>query len=275
MSLSKSLLSRAKKYLTLDDTGKAKFLREAYEECQHSIPEIAEACGTYNNKIRRDLKRFGIHIRSRSEAQKLALASGRHEHPTQDKGHTEESKIKMSEKMSEVYDNLSDAAKKERSEAGKEQWNRKSKAEKELFIKTGQEHIREAAKHGSKLERFLHKELLKAGYQVSCHEVHMVKNQRLHIDLYVKDLATIIEVDGPSHERNVWGTKELTQTKTADAEKDALVLNLGMVLIRVKQTKSLSAKFKRDVLAELLATLERVKTKRPRGDNRYIVLGDK
>jgi hypothetical protein len=47
-----------------------------------SITALAKKHNTYENKIRRILLKNGVKLRDKSEAQKLALSSGRHSHPT-------------------------------------------------------------------------------------------------------------------------------------------------------------------------------------------------
>ena len=80
--MNNSLRLLAKKYNTLTDTQKKAFLNEAYHGADLSYPVIAEACGTYANKVRRDGVRLGIKSKDKSQAQKTALKSGRHKHPT-------------------------------------------------------------------------------------------------------------------------------------------------------------------------------------------------
>ena len=68
-----------------------------YQEEEWSTYQIAEKLGTYPNKIRRILKKNGIHLRTRSNAQKNALSSGRSSHPTAGTTMSEETKMKISD----------------------------------------------------------------------------------------------------------------------------------------------------------------------------------
>ncbi|HAI17825.1 MAG TPA: hypothetical protein DCM10_07330, partial [Xanthomarina gelatinilytica] len=74
-------------YSKLTDKEKKKFIKDNYIKKKLSFAQIAEIAGTYSNKIRRDANKFGINIRSRSQAAKVALNEGRSEHPTKGKGH--------------------------------------------------------------------------------------------------------------------------------------------------------------------------------------------
>ena len=102
----------------------------------------------------------------------------------------------------------------------------------------------------------------------------MLLNERLHIDLFLPDMATAIEVDGPSHFEPVWGEEALLRTQKADQQKTGLLLSNGFVLIRVKQQKGLSEKYKREILSSLTKTLDGIKKKYPSRENRYIEIGD-
>ena len=46
-----------------------------------------------------------------------------------------------------------------------------------------------------------------------------MRNNRLEIDLYVTDLQTAIEVDGPSHFEPVWGEENLIKNQRSDKQK--------------------------------------------------------
>ena len=69
-------------YEEMPDEEKRILLKQKYVKEKLSFSEIAKVLQTYSNKVRRDAKRLGIRIRSRSEAAKLALKSGRLKHPT-------------------------------------------------------------------------------------------------------------------------------------------------------------------------------------------------
>ena len=66
---------------------------QLYEEGR-STYQIAEHFDTYPNKIRRILTKKGVELKSRSQAQKNALKSGRATHPTSGKEANERRKAK-------------------------------------------------------------------------------------------------------------------------------------------------------------------------------------
>jgi len=272
--LPKSLIDTANQFDSLDKTTQEDFVCNAYSEHELSIPYIATLCNTYSNKIRRIILRSGRKIRDKSEAQRLALATGRHKHPTKDIGHSEITKERISEKQTEVWENLTDEEKEHRSSIGKAQWEAMPDHKKEEFRRKAGDAVRLAAKLGSKLERFLLRNLIGAGHRVDFHKEHLVKNERLQVDLFLPKLSVVVEVDGPSHFSPIWGQKTLVRNQRADAQKDGLLLGMGFCVIRIEQKRSLSAKFQRDILQKLLEQLEKIKDKFPSRAKRHITLGD-
>ena len=80
---------------------------ELYEEGQ-STYAIAESYGTYPNKIRRILTKNGINLKTRSQAQKNALNSGRAAHPTDGKERTKSERLKISSSVHKYWDSMSE-----------------------------------------------------------------------------------------------------------------------------------------------------------------------
>ena len=272
-NLPKSLINIASKYANLDDASKTKFLNHALQK-QLSIKAIAELCNTYPNKIRRDALSLGLSVPNKSQAQHLAIKSGRHKHPTKGIKRKEEVKVKISNGMAKAWKGFDDKELTRRAEISRQQWAEKSPEEqKQLREKAGQK-IREAAVHGSKLEHYLMHELIKAGYKVDFHREYLLPNERLQVDLYLPILKVALEVDGPSHFSPIWGEETLARNKASDATKNGLLLGMNLCVIRIKQKKYLSKKFKRDILAQLLELLKNISKKFPDKNNRYIELGD-
>jgi very-short-patch-repair endonuclease len=274
MSLSTDTLKQAKKYDKLNDDKKLAFINQAYHDECGSYQVIAEAVGTYANKIRRDARKLGVAPKTKSQAQSEALQSGRHKHPTKGTQRDEATKVKISETRSIAWENMSDAERKRLSNIGKEQWNNKSPAERRKLQQAAGDAIRQASQDGSKLERFLRKQLIKEGYYTEFHKKKVIKNVDLEVDIWLPKLNVAIEIDGPSHFEPIWGEKTLARNQRADAEKTGLILARGMVLIRLRQTKNISEKLKRDLLTALLETLEDVKKKFPPKHERHIIIGD-
>jgi very-short-patch-repair endonuclease len=225
-----------------NDTGETRlaYYNKQYHEKKKSWKEIADMLNTYPNRVRRDAKKLGVVSRSKSDAQKTALSEGRREHPTKGKKLSDETKLKISESQGKVWDSLTDAA-----------------------------GVQEAARSGSKVEKYLSDFLIEKGYRVDRHKEHFLKNEKFHIDLYVRDCITAIEIDGPSHFEPVFGEDRLQRRQAADSQKNGLVLSSGMALIRVKLLKRDSQRQFRKVAISVLEVLESIKNKFPAENERY------
>jgi very-short-patch-repair endonuclease len=243
-----------------------------YVEDHKSTYEIADHFQTYPNKIRRILVRHGFQLKNKSEAQKNALAKGAAPHPTKGTKRSSDTKLKISNAQGKVWDKLTNEEREYRSLIGKEAWNKKTDEEKEIFLRRAGDAIRSAAKNGSKMERFLLEELLAEGYRVEFHKTHWLQNAQLEMDLYLPELKTVIEVDGPSHFEPVWGYENLAKNQMSDTQKDGLVLKYGLVMIRIKQNKRLSQRYMRDTLNTLLDLLSNIGKSFPSEYERYYIL---
>ncbi len=274
-NLPESLKKAAEELLTFPEDEQVAFIDQLYSKYHLSYPEIAKIAGTYPNKIRRLATRSGIQSRDKSQAQKIALDTGRHSHPTKGKKHSEKSKLRISEAMATSWGNISDTERERRSQMAKDQWESMSIEEQEEFRRLASNAVREAAKNGSKLEHYLMTELIGLGYRVEFHKEHMVKNDRLQVDLFLPKLNTAIEVDGPSHFKPIWGDEVLKRNLKADAQKDGLLLGMGMCVVRIRQTKGLSEKYKRDLLNSLVVVVAEIEKKFPDRSKRHILLGEK
>jgi very-short-patch-repair endonuclease len=240
-----------------------------YKSGNYSTYELAEKFETYPNKIRRILRKNGVPLRSKSAAQKNALKKGRASHPTKGKSQSDATKRKISDSQGKIWDNMTPEERQKRSDNGKDAWNKKSEEEQSQLIRKAQDAIRESSKRGSKLERFLLDRLTEAGLRVEFHKDHWLKNQNLQVDLFIPELRTAIEVDGPSHFKPVWGMENLIKNQRSDQQKTGLILGSGLVMVRIRQDKKLSQRYQRKIIKRLFEVLDRVKEKYPEENERY------
>jgi len=240
-----------------------------YNSGNYSTYELAEKFETYPNKIRRILRKNGVSLRSKSDAQKNALKKGRASHPTQGKSQSETTRRKISDSQGRIWDDMNDEDRQKRSDNGKDAWNKKSEEEKHQLIRKAQDAIRESSKIGSKMERFLLHRLTEEGFRVDFHKDHWLRNQQLQVDLFIPALRTAIEVDGPSHFKPVWGMDNLIKNQRADRQKTGLILESGLVMIRIKQDKKLSQRYQRAVEHSLFELLNSIRDKYPKENERY------
>jgi very-short-patch-repair endonuclease len=238
-----------------------------------STHEIAETFGTYPNKIRRTLVSNGIELRNRSESRKAALDSGRAEHPTKGKVRTEEVKEKISMSMEKQWANLSKKEKIRRSKLGKEAWKNKTDADKAELHRKAAKALRDTIKNGSNPERLLRDRLTESGRSVELHKKGLIEGTKYEMDLYLPEIATIIEVDGPQHFKPVFGEKGLREYVKHDIIKNGILIKRGFCVIRVKYLcTSYSRAIGRRLWEAVEPVIEQIETKFPPKDKRLIEL---
>jgi len=240
---------------------------------QKSFGDIAKEVGTYANKIRRDAIKLNISIRDKSEAQKNALNNGKTKHPTKGKQRPNSVKQKIGLSVLESWQNLDETKLKQRKDKARVNWHNKSEDEKEKILKQANAAVREAGKTGSKLEKFLLKQLLSSGYSVEFHKEQSILNTKLQIDLFIPKLNVAIEVDGPSHFEPVWGDDTLKRNKKYDDKKTGLLIGKGLFLIRIKQTKDFSASRGLIIFNQLMDLLSNIEQNKPT-NTKVLYIGD-
>ena len=150
---------------------------------------------------------------------------------------------------------------KEKIKQSKSRWQEMSETEKEKMQSAAIKAIQIAGKEGSKLEKFLYEQLTTSGFKVEFHKKYLIQNENLEIDMYLPDLKTIIEVDGPSHFLPIWGEEKLQKQIKADFNKTGLILSKGFAIIRIKNLSDSvcladKEKLRLDLL-KLLCTIEK------------------
>ena len=253
-------------YSPLNDKEKKAILEKLYVDQNKSFADIAVLYNTYANKVRRDAKKFEIAIRNKSEAQKNALSTGKHQHPTKGKQRDIETKNKIGMSVLKAWDGLSEAEVNVRKEKAKLAWESLDENEKGNILQKANEGVR------SKLERFIFEKLLADGYRAEFHKEQMLVTTKLQIDIFLPTMNTAIEIDGPSHFEPVWGDKSLERNIRYDNKKTGLILGKGWLLIRIKQTKDFSNSRATLIYEKLQSELNKIKIEFP--TNRVIELGD-
>ncbi len=242
-----------------------------YVNQQKSMGEIATEFKTNISKIRRALMFLGVEIRSWAESQKIALSNGRAKHPTKGKKLSSEAKDKISVGRSAVWSKMTKEQRAEFSNMKREQWMALPEEEKDRIRKMAYKAIRESAEIGSKTERFVSAGLEDEGYAVIVHARDVISNEALEVDLYLPELKTVVEIDGPSHFLPIWGEARLKKQQRADIEKQALLLKNGFCIIRVKQLdKTMSVKRMKDVYQIVLDSLRGIEEEFPKENYRLI-----
>lgn len=240
-----------------------------YNNANQSTYEIAKELNTYPNKIRRTLLRHGYQLKDKSEAQRTALENGRSSHPTAGKKRTDAEKIAISQSLVNYWEEMSDKEREKRIKQAKDNWQNMSDEAKENMRSRGIAAIRSAATEGSKLEKFIAEKLMHAGFSVKLHEV-IIPAENLEIDLYIPQLKTIIEVDGPSHFLPIWGEEKLQKQVNADLRKSGALLSKGYAVIRVKSLGQESLAKREEILTSVLNEVSKIKGQFPPKSKRFI-----
>ncbi len=242
-----------------------------YTEDMHSTYEIAKKFNTYPNKIRRILIKNNIEIKDKSSAQKNALVKGTAKIPTQGKKRTKEEKLKISASQKKAWENIDPKKYEKHVAQSKQRWAKMSDVQKKEMSTAATRAIQIAGKEGSKLEKFLKKELTKEGYTVEIHKKNLIPNKNLEIDLYLPKIKTIIEVDGPSHFLPIWGEEKLQKQIKSDSNKTGLILSKGFAIIRVKSLlDSVPLSTQEDLKNKLIGMLSSMEKSFPTKSKRYI-----
>ncbi len=205
-----------------------KNILKRYFDDEASLKVVADEFSTYVNCIRRAILGWGYTLRNRSQAQTAALSSGRHDHPTKGKQHSQQTKIKISEGKVKDWDGLSHAEYQDRVQKAEDQWAAMSPERKEEMARLGGDGIRRASKEGSKAEQELRFALTAAGYDVAFHAKNIIPNAKLEVDLFLPAHNIVIEIDGPAHFFPLWGEEQLQRHIKADTEKLGLCCRMVM-----------------------------------------------
>lgn len=256
-----------KPYNQLSDTEKEQIIRKLYEKDKKSFQDIAIILDTYANKIRRDAIKYKINIRDKSLAQKNALSSGKHCHPTKGTTRDDNTKQKIGIGVLRSWENLSDTELEKRKLIAKNNWDNMSDDQKEYIQNKATKAVRQSSKVGSKLENFLLNKLLSDGYKVNFHAEQVLSNTKLQIDLFIPSMNLAIEVDGPSHFLPVWGDEALKRNQSYDQKKEGLLIGKGLTLIRIKQTKDFSKSRAELIYSKLTETIHQIQS----GTNNKII----
>lgn len=242
-------------YDQYNEEDKKKLIQKLYIQEKRSFAEIAGLHNTYANKIRRDAKKFRIKIRDKSDAQKNAIKTGKHKHPTKGQERSQDVKNKIGLSLINSWDNLSDQQKNKRKQKAKELWENLSEDEKQSRLIAANKAVRDASKKGSKLEHFILNFLLSNNFKVDFHKEQILSNTKLQLDLFIPATSIAIEVDGPSHFLPVWGDDALAKNIKYDNKKSGLIIGKGLKLIRIKQQHDFSNARADQVCRALLGVL--------------------
>ena len=98
----------------------------------------------------------------------------------------------------------------------------------------------------------------------------IIPSENLEIDLYIPDLKTILEVDGPSHFLPIWGEDKLQKQINADLRKSGVILTKGYAIIRVRSMGQECLSKREQLIEQILTHLYEIDDKFPPESKRFI-----
>jgi len=200
---------------------------ERYNKGQ-SLRELAKHYDCSVNRVRNIIIKSGGTLRTLSEAQVNNLANGG-KHPTKGRTRTDEEKLKISSSVKEGWDagDFDKAARLKPMQEGLKKQRPEALAE----AKKG---LDETMYKGSKFEVYVFNKLKEDGFKVKMHQEHIMGNDHMHYDLFISSNKKIaIEIDGPTHQRPVFGDKRFSLQKEKDVRKNNLSITHNIHLLRV------------------------------------------
>ena len=247
------------------------WLFQQYYDSLRSFQDIADELGTNKQKVRRTLLKMGGKPRGKDEAQSCALKSGRATHPTAGTKRPKEVRLKISDKMAQHWEEMSEDELKRRSDDARKRWEALPEWKKDEIHQLAGNAMREASKEGSKLEKILYDALLEAGMNVQYHVENLIPNVKMQIDMLVASHRTVVEIDGPSHFLPLWGEEKLQKTIRADYEKNGMLILSGFVVLRIKQlSDTISLSRQQYIIDTIVNKLNEIEQNFPPQDQRLI-----
>ena len=249
------------------------FVVKQYTKNDKSTHEIAKDLNTYPNKIRRILNKHGVSLRSKAQAQSIALQSGRATHPTQGKERTDDEKLQISQKMASHWENMSPEDREKFSQGAKKRWDEMSSESQSLLRKKAAAALRKTATEGSKAEKYIYNMLQKEGYDAIIHKKRLIEGKQFEIDIFIPELGVAIEIDGPQHFMPMFGEEKLREYVKFDSIKNGLLIQKGFCVIRVKYLCShFSQSVGRKLWDLIFAKVKQIEKKFPPKSKRIIQL---
>jgi very-short-patch-repair endonuclease len=236
------------------------YLEQEYIKNGRSFTEIAKEIGVFPNTVRRIAIRMGIKTRNASKAQKILFKLGKREPCMKGKKHTATALKKISKSVAEKYNNFSEEKKQSMREQSRKRWEEMTEEQKADMAHKAAQRVREVGITGSKFERYILDFLRQHNFEVEFHKMQLIPNEKLEVDIYLPEIKTVIEIDGPTHFLPIYGDEALAKAKSSDNVKNGLVLSAGYWMIRVCDLrKSLSQHYMNTMSEKLLKILLEIK----------------
>lgn len=230
------------------------YIKEEHLNKKKSIRVIAAELKTYPTKIWRFCNKHQIPVMTAGESLKEGYESNRIKPSRAGVKLDKEVKREISETQRARWAAMSEEDREKLSQIHTD--NFAKRADKDTFHLKGARAIRKTVKEGSKFEKRLMEFFDLYDIKYIHHYAGIFGNTKLEADFYLPDKNTIIEVDGPGHFSAVFSPEQLEKQRQYDNDKNALVINMGASMIRLKHQKKLYEHHYNTVFDELLYILQ-------------------
>ena len=233
-------------------------VRNLYIDKGFSMRGVAKKVGVPLATLSRFMRKCGIIMRTKEQAQKNYLKD--HNHQMTGRKHSDETKKKISHSLGDFWDGLND---KERAEFKRQigsgwrrKWESMSKVEQKATMERLSLQAKQSQGKGSRLERFIAEELRGRGYLVEERSIHYTAGKDFEVDLALPNEMVALEVDGPTHFLPIYGKEHLEQQQDRDDRKDNMINAIGYSVLRVRDNNGPLSQLRIDKIEEAIQEIK-------------------
>ena len=88
---------------------------------------------------------------------------------------------------------------------------------------------------------------------------NMIGQETYHVDILIRELNIVVEVDGPAHYKEIWSVEKLKKTQEKDRRKTNLIKASGYTLIRAIADKKFSKSYAKELSEKVYQSCVKVK----------------
>ena len=234
-----------------------------YNQMGLSLRKVAKITGVPLATLYVFMRDNNIQMRDKSKAQKHYLEDN--EHPMLGKNHSESTRRKISHSLEEFWNGISPQEREEYKarigSAWKNKWASMTDEEKENMLAMLSEKSKET-KGSSKLEKFIAQSLRDAGFLVEEKTANYTPGNQFEIDIALPKFGIMIEVDGPTHFKPIYGEESLLRQQERDERKNAIIIGAGLNLLRIQDDNGPISALRFRKILKVIEQIKKSKTRK-------------
>ena len=211
-------------------------VRRLYLDKGLSMRVVAGTLSVSLATLSRFMKKHGISARDKSEAQSNFLKDNSHQ--MSGRKHSKETKDKISSSLGDFWDNLTgeerEAVRRKIGDAWRRKWAAMSESDRKIMMNDLSNKAKQTQGKGSRLERFIAKELRERDYTVEERTTNYTAGKDFEVDIALPIEMVAIEVDGPTHFLPIHGEEHLVKQQERDSRKDDMINSIGWNVLRIR-----------------------------------------